>query len=272
MASKYDLSKQERKANKAKRKLEKQLIADRKKYGNIDINEDAKVNILCVRFGTKYSIEYVQRLRNMVERHLTVPYNFYCLTDDHTPIQGVTLINQPNQGYAKGWWHKVQMFNPVLPIRGRILYMDLDVVICRNIDKLATTFTTDFLGIRDFNRKFHSNWKYLNSSVMSWNHGTQSHIYRQFMEAPKIAMKLHGDQDWIWKTSKNIIKFWPEKWIQSYKWEIRSREELHMIHNQRLFKTVNNDVNPDKECCIAVFHGEPNPAQVQDKFVVDNWK
>ena len=34
-----------------------------------------------------------------------------------------------------------------------------------------------------------------------------------------------GDQDWTWAQAKKVhMKFWPDKWIQSYKWEIRSRQ------------------------------------------------
>jgi hypothetical protein len=58
----------------------------------------------------------------------------------------------------------------------------------------------------------------------------------------------------------------------SYKWEIRSRDELSVINGKRQFKTVRNDIRPPLDCSIAVFHGEPNPQDVQDKFVVDNWQ
>ena len=79
------------------------------------------ISVLCVRFGTRYGREYVERLRNMVARHLTVPYEFFCLTDDQHPIDGVHSIVRPNEGYAKGWWHKVHMFDPELGLRGRVL-------------------------------------------------------------------------------------------------------------------------------------------------------
>jgi hypothetical protein len=263
-----ELTKQQRKAQKAQRRLEKEL-------NNIQPVADSflgKVNVLCVRFGNKYSIEYVNRLRNMVQRHLTIPYNFYCLTDDPTPIRDVELIVRPNSGYARGWWHKVHMFDTSLPISGRILYMDLDVVIHNSMNKLVTVFKDDFIGIRDFNKKFYPAWKNLNSSVLAWNSGTQGHIYKQFVDNPSLAMKLHGDQDWIWKTSKDRIKFWPDAWIQSYKWEIRSKEELVLVQGKRRFKTINNNINPNPDCCIAVFHGDPNPSEVQDQFVLENWK
>ena len=208
----------------------------------------------------------------MVARHMTIPYEFVCLTDDLTPIEGVRSIVQPNVGYARGWWHKVHMFDPTLPIEGRILYFDLDVVIHNNIDKLGNTHTSEFMGIHDFNRTFYNNWINLNSSVMAWNHRTQNHIWNQFKTNQNEALRLHGDQDWIWRTSKDRISFWPNDWIQSYKWEIRKREELIVIDGKRQFKEEKHSVKIPKDCCVTVFHGDPKPEDVKDQFVVDNWK
>jgi hypothetical protein len=260
-------TKEQRKRRKALLRLEKE---NRQALESIDAN--VKITVLCVRFGTKYGREYVERLRNMVSRHMTIPYEFVCLTDDQHPISGVRSIVQPNANYARGWWHKVHMFDPNIPLAGRILYFDLDVVIHANINKLAGYLTTEFVGIHDFNRKFHANWKYLNSSVLAWNHGSQTDIWNQFKNNPREAQRLAGDQDWIWKLCQSKIKFWPKEWIQSYKWEIRSREELTLLNGKRQFTNVRHDVFIDPACAVAVFHGDPNPCAVQDKFVVDNWR
>jgi hypothetical protein len=234
------------------------------------LNENCTV--LCVRFGNKYGREYVERLRNMVSRNLNIPYEFVCLTDDQHPIEGVRSIYQPSAGYNKLWWHKIHMFDPDLDIKGRIIYFDLDLIIHDNIDKLLLNFCNQFLGIRDFNRKFHLDWKYLNSSVLSWTHGTQNKIFTEFKKNPSSAMKLHGDQDWIWRISGDKIVFWPDSWIQSYKWEIRSRDEIDMsIRENRTFKTVRNPSIP-KDCSITVFHGDPNPDKILDPYVIDNWR
>jgi hypothetical protein len=83
---------------------------------------------------------------------------------------------------------------------------------------------------------------------------------------------MPGDQDWIWKLCRDKIKFWPREWIQSYKWEIRSREELSLLNGKRQFTNVRNDVFIDPACAVAVFHGDPNPCAVRDKFVLDNWR
>lgn len=264
-------TKEQRKARKARQRLEKEQNTFLKENKITEPNTDPH-NILCVRFGNKYSKDYVEKLRNMIDRNISVPFNLYCLTDDPNPIPGVQLIVQPNAAYPKGWWHKIHMFDPKLPLRGRILYMDLDVVICNNIDKLTKIYNDDFMGIRDFNRKFQPKWKYLNSSVMSWVHGTQNHIYNQFMVNPNLAQRMHGDQDWTWKMSREKIKFWPENWIQSYKWEIRDRHDLQIINGVRQFRTIDNDIKPETDCCIVVFHGDPNPALVKDRFVLENWR
>lgn len=227
--------------------------------------------VLCVRYGKKYDKSYVERLRNMVGKHLTLPYEFVCLTDDPQPISGVRLIYQPAAGYTKLWWQKVHMFDPTLPIKGRILYFDLDVIICNNINKLIENLKNEFIGIRDFNRKFHPNWKYLNSSVMSWIHGDQSEIWNKFRKDIKTATRLHGDQDWIFQCAKNIIKFWPIDWIQSYKWEIRSRDELIVKNGVRSFIDVKK-VQIPQDCAVVVFHGDPKPEDIKDPFVIDNWR
>ena len=122
-----ELSKEQRRQAKAEKKAAK--MAARGEYPDLVLPSDPNdpITVLCVRFGNKYGREYVERLRNMVARHLTVPYEFACLTDDQHDIAGVRKIYQPNANYARGWWHKVHMFDNNLHIKGRILYLDLDV-------------------------------------------------------------------------------------------------------------------------------------------------
>lgn len=228
------------------------------------------LTVLCVRFGNKYGPEYVERLRNMVSRNLTVPYEFACLTDDHRSIKGVKIIHENNHGYSKAWWHKVHMFNPSLGLDDRILYFDLDVVIHKNIDKLILGNGETFYGIRDFNRQFNPKWKILNSSVMSWMGNKEHDIYEMFIKNRTNAMQLHGDQDWIYKIAGTRIRYWPDQWLMSYKWEIRKRNEINFSGPKRTFYDIKNPEIPN-DCCVAVFHGDPKPEDVQDPLVVDNW-
>lgn len=40
------------------------------------------IHVICSRWGTKYSIEYVNTLYSMVSRHLPTAFKMYCQTDD----------------------------------------------------------------------------------------------------------------------------------------------------------------------------------------------
>ena len=94
-----------------------------------------RVNVLCIKWGTKYGAEYVNKLRSMVGRHLGRPFRFVCLTDDTEgitpgiecrPIPAMQLGGSP--WYAG--WRKLAVFAPELhDLEGRVLFFDLDVVI-----------------------------------------------------------------------------------------------------------------------------------------------
>jgi len=43
------------------------------------------------------------------------------------------------------------------------------------------------------------------------------------------------------------------------------------VRGKRKFKYVES-VTPRVECCVAVFHGDPNPHYCEDPWVVENWK
>ena len=49
------------------------------------------MNFACVCYGDKYSVEYVQKLYNMVKRNTTIPINFIVFTDHvkmHKMVEG----------------------------------------------------------------------------------------------------------------------------------------------------------------------------------------
>ena len=229
------------------------------------------LTVICVKFGDRYNREYVEKLRNMVNRHLSIPYEFVCLTDDKQPFDNIKSIHLPNLNYPNGWWYKVHLFDPALPISGPVLYFDLDIVIHDSIDKLIPK-ENEFKGIRDFNRKFNPKLNSLNSSVMGWIHGQQSDIWTAFISSRSDAFKLHGDQDWIWKLANKRITFWFDEWIRSYKWEIRERSEIVISTGKRNFASARDDITISPDCCLTVFHGEPKPNEVNDPYVLLNWR
>ena len=230
-------------------------------------------HVVCVKWGNKYVSEYVNVLKRMVARHTTVPYQFNCLTDDPNGIDpDVNIISLPKEPGIVTWWSKLWMFSPDMPLKGNILFFDLDVVIFDNIDVLFTHNKGKFNIIRDFNRCRIPDWKQSNSSVMRWETGTMDYLWNDFRaNVNKIMGRNHGDQDWIMKSAKEDINWWPDEWIRSYKWEMVGFKDTKLLNKEgkKYFRTPAK-VQPGNR--VAVFHGQPNPMECADEWVIRNWK
>jgi len=269
-------------ALKAQKKLEKQKdtkrtvkVADNSQPIAPVLPNTTKNYVVCLKHGTKYDATYVNNLYNMVKRHCTIPYEFVCFTDDLRDINHEIKTIKLQEIGVYGWWYKPMFFDKDFPLDGNILYFDLDIVICQNIDNLFSYAPDVFCICRDFNRSLRHDWNRMNSSVFRLKSGSLPFVYDEFMDnAPMNMRRFHGDQDWIYEMLKDKQKqwvFWPDEWIRSYKWEMRDRAELERINGVRNFKTRKQPKILPKTN-VAVFHGEPHPHQVTDDWVVENWR
>ena len=230
--------------------------------------------MVCLKWGTKYSSEYVNILNSMVKRNLTLPYTFVCFTDDTRGID-CNIRTEPLPDLpVNGWWYKPLFFDSNFILKGTILYLDLDLVIFKNIDDLFNYQPNRFCIIRDFNRATVRNFNRMNSSVYRLQTGQHSQVYENFIKEPlQTSRRFHGDQDWIFDQVKKDFVFWPDEWIQSYKWEMRGRplmiKDPHT--GKRNFKET-GEPRVLNDTRIAVFHGDPNPQECKDPWVVQNWR
>ena len=209
----------------------------------------------------------------MVARNVTVDYEFHCITDDPVGLDpDIKVIRLPNDPSIKTWWSKLWMFSPDMPLKGNILFFDLDVVIFKNIDSLFTHNPNKFHIIRDFNRCRIKDWKLSNSSCMRWEAGTMHYLWNDFKQNPdRIMRENHGDQDWITKRARDDINWFPDQWIRSYKWEMIGLKDTKLLtkDGRKYFRTPCK-VEPENR--VAVFHGSPNPMECADEWVVKNWQ
>lgn len=229
--------------------------------------------VVCLKHGSKYSAEYVNVLKKMTQRNLTVPHEFVCFTEDPKGIDPDIKILPLPITQIKGWWFKTLLFNPNLSIQGTLLFIDLDVIIFRNIDRLFEHSPGTFMVCRDFNRCFQPNWQKMNSSVVRWNTGQHPQLYNNFIKDPiNISRRFHGDQDWLFDQVKNHFEFWPDEWIQSYKWEMRGNPKI--VRQKSGTKNFTDPGEPKikSDTAVAVFHGDPNPKECVDPWCQTHWK
>ena len=208
------------------------------------------VSVLCVlKSGGDYSFQDVLSLKRMLEKNVTVPYKFVCLTDMGKSKDFDTI---PLKHDYSGWWSKIELFRYGLVTTDRIIYFDLDTVIISNIDDL---FFQDvpFIGLLPFNPRRMLLEGYVASGILGWeNDSTFNFIYNAFNYSSHLPY-FKGDQDYISFIlgEQNIEpNYWQNlvKGIYSYKRHLRGKENLEGVR-------------------IACFHGKPRPKLVADVWV-----
>jgi len=231
------------------------------------------VNIVCLKWGNKYSAENVNRLYRMVKKNITIPYRFICLTEDSNGVMdGVEIRPIELDPHLRGWWYKLQLFQKTFhDISGTTLFMDLDVVIVDNIDALFDFEKDSFCIIKDLQPV-----KVYNSSVFRLEIGSHPEVWDDFQKNKKsIISRLYGDQDWL-SEKITTAKLWPKKWVVSFKRQCNARTKNSFGHLGKylrllgLLRPKGYAIIPE-DAKIIYFHGKPDPDDVADS-PYDMWK
>jgi hypothetical protein len=228
--------------------------------------------VACLKWGDKYSPEYVNNLYNMVQRNLSLRHEFVCFTENSKGLNPDIKVHPLPNLRTTGWWYKPYFLSGKLPLKpGTLLFLDLDLIVFKNIDKLFKYEPGKFCIIRDFNRKFRPSWNRMNSSVFRVDIGTYNHVWQEFKDNHSLHQRSnHGDQDFLFKQINDHV-FWPDEWIQSYKWEMRGRNELQYMNRRRDFKSP-KDPTVLEDTSIAVFHGQPDIHDTIDTWPRLHWR
>ena len=195
------------------------------------------VLVLCMKWGTAYGPEYVNRLRNGVARNLSYPHRFICFTDNASGIdQGVEIfplpsLDLPPQNQDLRWRKLTLLGKDVFGLTGTALFLDLDLVI---VDRLEVFFDLpeQFLIIRDMDlfrakplRKLTPEKdKFLNSignsSVFRMVMGAHYDILEEFVRDPSAALSSFKDEQQFLSYELNkrgLLHYWPKEWCVSFK-------------------------------------------------------
>lgn len=131
-------------------------------------------NVICVKFGTKYDSEYVNKLYKDLKVKAKSAFTFYCYTDDPKGIdQQIEIIPQLKNPTLKGVWNKLRLFDEEICLEGRTFYFDLDVKILKDpfIEVDWNRLTVVYSHFKDPGIIRQTNYDVtMNSSVMAWNY------------------------------------------------------------------------------------------------------
>ncbi|HET97966.1 MAG TPA: hypothetical protein ENN98_04625 [Desulfurivibrio alkaliphilus] len=216
-------------------------------------------NVVCMKWGNKYSPEYVNILARMVRRNITPPYRFICLTDDpagieeEVEIRPIPSFTEPAPEYYRQCqaWRKLLLFeDPLYDLTGKILFFDLDVVIVGNIDCFFAY--ADKLAIVE-------NWSQPNrligqASAFCFEVGRYRELLSEYLIHPdETARQYRTEQVYITRRlGRGNFEFFPAEWCRSFKFHCMPGGVLNSFFTPR---------QVGKEARVIVFHGNPNPPE-----------
>ena len=97
--------------------------------------------IICMKWGSRYGPEFVNRLHKSIKNHTKRRTKLYCFTDNTDGIdKSITCMPLPKISLPKDIsstpWRKISIWKyPLIEFNGDILFLDLDLVITGNLDK-----------------------------------------------------------------------------------------------------------------------------------------
>jgi hypothetical protein len=220
------------------------------------------MNIVCVKWGDKYSAEYVNKLYSMVLKNSCgQSINFYCYTDNPTGIRKEINIVEIKTDLTH-WWLKLDLLK--LFNTGENILFDLDLVILNPLERLFSVKTRTLSVL-------YSQWKegyvlpraterfptLYNSSIMKWQDTQGLEIYDYFQKNKEmILFKYQGIDRYLFNEPVQVDLL-PTSVAYSYWQGARFGKD-----------TTPEKLRNDYEICI-LNHGSKQ--QEIDSWVKDYW-
>lgn len=210
-------------------------------------------NVVCLKWGDRYDVEYVNKLYRAVQRTTVGPIDFHCITDCDSGIHEDVICHPLPDEDVTGWWWKLSLFNREFypSIRGKTLFIDLDMVIVKDLDSLIH-YSSDASVVGVFDRVH----KDLSSAILLWDRDGDhdlDKLWAKYLLYRGRKDKWWGDQAVICDLIPSRACF-PEEWTPSWKFCVKQR-------------------GLSEEARVIDFHGKPDPHDLRDNILIKKyWK
>ena len=224
------------------------------------------VNILCMKWGAKYGPEFTNRLFASVQRNLSLPFRFVCMTDDPTGlVDGIETLPIPDirvdEPYHNLPWRKLAVYVEKLgDLSGKALFLDVDLLICDSLDKFFD-YEGNYCVIRNWTKP---ELGIGNTSVFRFEIGAHTDVLKLYESKPTQHWvdEYRIEQTFLSRELPEIT-FWPDDWVVSFKRHCLPGG----IKFPRAFLNYFKPSFKPENASIVVFHGHPNP----DDAIAGRW-
>jgi hypothetical protein len=206
-----------------------------------------------MKWGTKYGPEYVNKLRLMVQRHLSRAHRFVCFTDNTAGLSpDLEALPLPKMELPPGremGWRKLSTFtSPLADLTGPVLFLDVDVVITGALDCFFE-HPGRFCIIHDWAKP----WRITgNSSVYRFEANAHPDLLAQFLaNVEQVKREVRNEQEYLTREMhrRGLLTYWPAEWCVSFKRNCVPIFPLNFFRVPRI----------PADARVVVFHGTPNP-------------
>ena len=224
-------------------------------------NTRENVNVICLKWGTRYGPLYVNNLYAGICKHLHRPFRFICVTDNPADLaSAIETIPLPLDPGTSIPWPNVFMKLLVTAdgfanLKGPTLFLDVDLVITGDIDCFFDYLPGKNCIIHNWIEKrktlFRRTPDIGNSSVFRFTAGESQYICDTFIR--EISRATNRTQ---FRTEQAFLTYamrehhwWPDEWVRSFKRHSMQPFPFNLWCEPKL---------PPKTR-ILVFHGKPDP-------------
>jgi hypothetical protein len=216
--------------------------------------------VICMKWGTRYGPEFVNRLNRAVMRNTARPTRLVCLTDDETGIDAtvdchpIPDIDLPDN-VALTPWRKLTLWkSPLAGLSGDVLFLDLDLVVTGSLDPMFDFEPGRYCVIENWTQRGKGNG---NTSAFRFPVGKHSYIFDNFQADPeRVLSSYRVEQLYISREVQDMV-FWPERWCASFKHSLVPRWPFNFFKVPTL----------PAETKIVAFTGKPD----QDEALRGEW-
>lgn len=221
--------------------------------------------VACIKWGTAFGADYVNRLYSGVRRNLARPLRFLCMTDRaeglHPDIEVLELPDEPFRAEMdaalavadrKGAMRKVSLFRPglIAGLDSPVLGFDLDVVITGPLDDLLdfapgkVAMRADWVEARRGRPTGHG-------SVFRYDPARHGYLYDEVARDPRGAVaRARGSEQRHTSTlaqARGDFAYLPPDWVVSFKHDCYPTFPLNWLVPPRLPPAAR----------VVCFHGHP---------------
>jgi len=228
-----------------------------------------EANVICMKWGSAFGPEYVNRLYGGVRRNLNGPLRFICVTDDRAGIRRevevIDWVKEPFHDRMMDALSKAPRQCPIQKItlrkpdlvpdlRGPLLSLDIDVVVTGPMNDLMEFAPGKVCMRREWSPPSRRSGL-ANSSAVRYDPALHGYLYERMAQDPwtEVMTANGSEQSYVSYLAHEMgdLEYFPDRWCASFKYDCRPKRPLNLIRPPGL----------PSDTRLVFFHGRPKMSE-----------